>query len=193
MKTPSELRQAWLEDATRDLRKHFTACGYTVPDKLRVSVGWPKGSRGGNKTIGQCWSDTVCTDKHFETFISPALRDGDQIFGVLAHELVHATVGLKVGHKGAFKHCATTIGLEGKMTATTNGPAMAERAKAFITKHGKYPAGAIVSDKGRVKQGTRLIKCECSECGYIARTTAKWIENGTPLCPCNSEPMMVEQ
>jgi hypothetical protein len=36
----------------------------------------------------------------------------------------------------------------------------------------------------RKKQGTRLIKCECPECGYIARVTAKWLdEAGAPICP----------
>ena len=37
---------------------------------------------------------------------------------------------------------------------------------------------------------TRMLKCECSACGYVARTTRRWlIEYGPPLCPCNGEPM----
>ena len=42
------------------------------------------------------------------------------------------------------------------------------------------------------KQSTRLIKCECAECGYTMRTTTKWIETlGAPLCPCNEQQMEV--
>jgi hypothetical protein len=34
------------------------------------------------------------------------------------------------------------------------------------------------------KQTTRLLKCECAECGYTARVTAKWIkDSGAPMCP----------
>ncbi len=35
-----------------------------------------------------------------------------------------------------------------------------------------------------------MVKAECSACGYIVRTTAKWLDSlGAPLCPCNGEPM----
>ena len=45
---------------------------------------------------------------------------------------------------------------------------------------------------GPKKQTTRMLKCVCSECGYVARTTAKWLETvGAPLCACNSEQMEV--
>lgn len=31
----------------------------------------------------------------------------------------------------------------------------------------------------------------CESCGYVARTTRKWLADiGAPLCPCNAEPMM---
>lgn len=31
---------------------------------------------------------------------------------------------------------------------------------------------------------TRLIKCECAQCGYIARVSLKWIQgSGVPRCP----------
>jgi hypothetical protein len=185
----SVARHAWLETATSDLRSHFIACGYTVPMNVRVSIGWPKGSRGGHKA-GQCWAATVCTDGHFEIFVSPSLRDSLDIFATLAHELVHATVGLQAGHKKPFKQCAVSIGLEGKMTATTAGEKMRSRATAFIAATGEYPAGAITAPTAERKQSTRMLKCECAECGYTVRTTRQWIDNsGAPLCPCNSEPM----
>jgi hypothetical protein len=186
--TPSELRHAWLEQAARSLRPLFTSEGFTVPEQVRISIGWPKGAR---KAIGQCWSVTASKDGHFEIFISPALDDGPQIYGTLAHEMVHATVGLAAGHKAPFKKCALAIGLQGKMKATENGPKMQEAALAFIAEAGAYPAGALIKgeNSGPKKQGTRMVKCECAECGYTVRTTRKWLDVGAPLCPCNSEPM----
>jgi hypothetical protein len=26
-------------------------------------------------------------------------------------------------------------------------------------------------------------KCECTQCGYLVRTTARWLEVGPPICP----------
>lgn len=179
--SPSMLRQRWIEGATLDLRKHFTKAGYDVPMAVRVSIGWGYGQA--EKILGQCWPVIASSDKHTEIFIAPSLKDGVTIFGVIAHELIHAVDNNKHGHKGPFKEMALAVGLEGKMTATTPGPAMVALAQAFIAKHGAYPAGSLSKDKGRKKQSTRLVKCECSECGYIVRTTKKWIEDkGPPRC-----------
>lgn len=59
---------------------------------------------------------------------------------------------------------------------------------------GEYPHSAInLLDRPTKKQTTRMIKCECEDCGYVARTSNKWIEEaGAPLCPCNSEPMEIK-
>lgn len=56
-----------------------------------------------------------------------------------------------------------------------------------------YPHAELNAGKsGEKKQGTRLIKCECSACGYVCRTTSKWLEEiGAPLCPCSGERMGV--
>lgn len=179
--SPSMLRQRWLETALTELRKYFAKAGHEVPENLRVSIGWGHGNA--EKILGQCWGLDASSDKHHEIFVSPSLKDGSRILDVLVHEIVHAVVGVKAGHKSAFKQVALAMGLEGKMTATTAGPELREWAAAFVKKHGAYPAGSLNKDKGRKKQGTRLIKCECAECGYIARTTAKWIkEKGTPRC-----------
>ena len=33
-------------------------------------------------------------------------------------------------------------------------------------------------------QPTRLIKCVCQSCGYVIRSTRKWLDTGYPQCPC---------
>ena len=185
-------RQQWLENGVQALREHFAGAGYTIPDNVRVSIGFPHGRGGKGKAIGQCWDSVASTDKHHEIFVSPILAISSRVLGVLAHELVHATVGVSAGHKGAFKQCALAIGLEGKMTATEESQEFRKWAGVFVATHGEYPAGAL-NDATRKKQSTRLLKCECGECGYVARVTSKWIEEaGAPLCPCNQEPMQTD-
>jgi hypothetical protein len=183
--TASLIRQKYLESAVLELRAHFTKLGYTVPANVRISVGFPKGTHkgAGGKTIGQCWPYQSSTDKHSEIFISPELRDTETVVHVIAHELVHATVGCEAGHKAPFKCCALAIGLTGKMTATVAGEGMKAFIKRFVQAHGEYPAGALMV-ANRKKQGTRLLKCACEECGYTVRTTRQWVEGlGTPICP----------
>lgn len=186
--TPSMARQVWLEGALAALRKHFVANGYTCPDAVRVSCGFPKGSTGSSqnsKTIGQCWATDASGDKHNEIFISPELggkQMGKKIMGVIAHEMVHATVGLKAKHRGPFKKCALAVGLCGKMTATEETPEFNAFAADVIERIGDYPAGAL-SLSGVKKQTTRMLKCECSECGYVARISKKWADVGAPICP----------
>lgn len=37
---------------------------------------------------------------------------------------------------------------------------------------------------GPKKQSARMMKCECTECGYLVRTAKKWLdEKGPPHCP----------
>lgn len=194
--SPSLLRQRWLEEGVKELRRLFAKHDKDVPETVRVSIGWPHGTRGkGSDAIGQCWDHIASSDKHYEIFIAPSLKDGARILDVLAHELVHVIAGHKAGHKGAFKELALAIGLEGKMTATTAGPEFAAWATAFVAKHGDYPAGNLNALKsGKKKQGTRLLKASCDTCGYIVRVTGKWVEEaGAPRCGVKAHgPMTVD-
>jgi hypothetical protein len=180
--SPSALRQAWLETALVEVRHLFIAKGHEVPANVRVSIGWGHGRA--EKILGQCWYAQASSDGHVEIFISPATKDGARIVDILVHECVHSVVGALAGHKGPFKRVALSVGLTGKMTATTAGPELAEWCAGFIAKHGEYPAGSLSkADSGRKKQTTRMVKCECAECGYVARTTRKWIDDmGAPYC-----------
>lgn len=191
--TSSIARQQWLESAMDACGGLIEAQGRTVPEAVRISCGFPKGSHGAGKAIGQCWAIEASADKHNEIFISPELGNSVQIFGVIAHELVHATVGVKAGHKRPFRDLALAIGLEGKMTATTESAEFKSWASDIIQRIGKYPAGPM-SSMMRKKQTTRLLKCSCEDCGYTVRVTRKWVEDkGTPLCPDNMESMKCEE
>jgi SprT-like family protein len=178
--TPSLERQQWLERAVEALRNKFIGAGYTVPQKIRVSIGWPKRAASCG-AIGECWATEASSDRHAELFISPELTDGAHIAHVLAHELVHATVGTGAGHGKPFKRCALEIGLRGPMRSTMAGPEFAGWTRALMQRIGPYPAGYLTDTP---KQGTRMLKCECSTCGYTVRITRKWLDlAGPPICP----------
>lgn len=187
-------REEWLSKAVDVLDAFvFTPAGIEVPE-VRVSVGWPGGRGNKNSVIGQCWHKEAAKDKVAQVFISPVLDDGIRVLDVLAHELVHAVDENKSGHRGAFARMAKAIGLEGKMTATVAGEALAAKLASFVLLIlGDYPHAALSPDVGIKKQTTRMLKVVCPESGYIVRTTAKWLaEYGTPLCPCHQESMLLE-
>lgn len=196
-----ETREHWLELAVLKLRPLFDEIDAPLP-RVRVSVGWP--SRGGvgakRKVIGQCWKTTVAGDNVSQIFISPVLGGGDrdtkrglaiEMLGVLIHELVHAVDDCESGHKGAFAKMARALGLEGKMTATTVSGRLAEQLGPILDELGEYPHAALnpfEMEKQRPKQGTRMLKLECPNDGYVARTTRKWLDDlGAPKCPCGME------
>lgn len=190
-------REQWLNKALVLIRKHIAHNAEAiVPDAVRVSVSFPGGRRSKKHTIGQCWSSAASKDKVFEIFISPTIDKAPEVLATLIHEAVHATVGLKAGHKAPFKKVAVAAGLDGKMTATFAGRVLRDVLDGWSAKLGPYPHGALDPSKadtsGPKKQSTRLVKCECTECGYVVRTTQKWLATGEPLCPCNSEPMAVQ-
>lgn len=188
-------REQWLQDCAALLaRDRFTPAFYTVP-AVHISVGFPSRSALANRSrrIGECWSNTATADGLCQVFVSPVLSNPVEVIATLAHELVHATVGLQAKHGPAFKRCATAIGLTGKMTATV----AADSLKAWITATalpalGAYPHPAFDPKTAqRIKGGTRLLKCECPSCGCTIRITRKWLDAvGAPICSCPDGPQM---
>ena len=178
-------RETYLAAATEHLAPLFIAQGYPLP-AVRASVGIPAGGKGGKlKRIGECWSNLASADDTTEIFICPSQSDPVAVLAILLHELIHAAVGLKCGHKGAFKRVAVALGLEGKMTATVPGAALASYLAALASTLGDYPHAALnTALSGRKKQGTRMIKLECDDCGWSCRTAQKNVDAGTPTCHC---------
>lgn len=192
-------REQWLEAAVEKLRPIFKGKNHDIPP-VKVSTGWP--SRGGlakaKRTLGQCWEKTASEDeKTAQIFISPLLLHAPgnpwAVLSVLAHEVCHAVAGPNQGHGKKFRGIGKDIGLEGKAAHMVAGADLLEIFMTWDEDLGPYPHQRInPALSGIKKQGTRMIKCVC-ECGYVARTSKKWIDDvGAPLCACNSKPMKIE-
>lgn len=186
-------REEWLFSALTEITKHFLARGYTVP-QVRLACGWPShgGTSAKRRCIGQAWSGEAASDGVVQIFISPYLADVADACGVLStlvHEICHAVVGNINKHNKVFGKCARAVGLEGKLTATIAGEKLIEEFKAWLPLLGDYPHAKLDAILGPVKkQTTRMIKMTCAECGYVARTSKKWLDEvGAAHCPNHGE------
>jgi hypothetical protein len=158
-------QQAYLVRAARELTAEFEL---PIPEEILMSYGFPKGSKGGRKLLGQCWYEPSPKGIKAVIFIAPSQwSEPVEVLHVLLHELIHAATPGE-GHKGAFKTLARKAGLEGKLTATTPGETCKERLRLLGERLGDFPAAAFDTLPRGKKQTTRLRLWEC-ECGIKVR------------------------
>lgn len=220
--TPSDTpkfttREAWLNCVAGQLAPVFEDLGAPLPAKIRIAIGFTSTGRRG-RSIGECWSYEASDDGHYEIIIRPDLAEARDalpgaVAAILAHELVHAAVGIPAGHGPAFRRVARAIGLVGKMTATVAGPQFRDRIAPALAHAGPLPHGRLFTSAGGGggggggdgtdeagertstaprKQPSRMVRCTCETCGYTVRTARHWIKTkGAPLCPTDG-PMQVK-
>lgn len=202
-------REAWLHRAVEAFRPRFAEVGLPLPEKVHVSVGFSYGAKAESRNVlGECWARRASSDGVNHIFISPMASDPAAMLATLLHELIHAADDVAHGHKGPFAEAAVRLGLEGKMTATRAGLGLAAELIVLAGELGEFPHAALnpVSapvpvppgspapapeppiKAGPGKQGTRMIKVTAGDCcGYTARTTRKWLDEGNPRCPHGAE------
>ena len=184
-------REEWLTNAAELMAPLFISAGVT-PKPVRISVGFPANKRAGKagKVIGEC--HYMASDGVPQVFIHPSLTDGDRgPLPTLAHELAHAYLPVGTGHGRDFARLAQALGLANKPTSTSAGEAFNTDMQAIADVLGEYPHAAL--DVSEIKkQGTRMIKVECDECGMITRTTAKWADlvNRCADSECDGSPII---
>jgi len=171
-------REEWLMALIGELRPWYDG----LPE-VRVSVGFTSaGAR--SKRVGECWAPECDATGRCQLFVHPSIHTELGVAAVLAHELIHAAIGVEKKHGAEFKRVAHKIGLEGKMWATTPGPAFINDIQPLLLAVGPYPHAPLKPGKTvEKKQTTRMIKAECPECGYTFRTTWKWLNFAAPVCP----------
>jgi hypothetical protein len=198
------IKEQMLAEGTPEAREAAKKFRCKLPKDVRVTCGWPsqRGTAKQGKVIGECWSPKVSGKGYTEIMITPWLdgEDAVRVLDVLLHECIHAGVGNEAGHGPLFVVVAKELGLEGKPTATIAGEELAKRIQKMIeTRLGGYPHSKLnyeeylrPVDKPK-KRKTYFIKCECPECGYIVRTTQKWLDTaGAPVCPTCEIPFEVK-
>ncbi len=183
-------REAWLHEAA-DMLIDDVILEHTTRPKptLRLSCGFPKGSRGGRKVLGVCYPTKASADGVNEVFISPELAEPLRVLDILSHELIHAMLDCAGGHRGEFGRIARAIGLEGPLTETHAGEALTSQFYDVLTIIGGYPHAPLT--QGRKKDSTRQRKCQCVACDLIVRMSASAMahvmaeseSNSTGWCP----------
>lgn len=172
-------REEWLRDLVDVLRVRYDG---ELPDNVHISVGFTSKGMRSNR-VGECWAGIASSDSSPHVFIHPGISDGVEVAAIVVHELVHACRPT-AKHGKAFKQMAVRLGLEGRMTATVPSDELREDLAKVIEQIGPYPHPKLTGQSSNgPKQSTRMIKVECPTCGYLVRTSAKWLEVGLPMCP----------
>jgi len=207
-------REQWLSAARDWLALHFAKRGHAL-GKVRVSHGFPV---GGQNVLGECWADSVSRDATREIFTTPACDNAEDLLFILTHELCHAALPHGVHHGPKWADLAESF----HMIHGPGGTYIGNNTefKAFIAPLvaflGVFPHAAMnvgrrsggfdgwpglggggkcggFRVKPKATQGTRMVKCQCAECGYVARTTRKWLDAaGAPICPTHKSGMSEE-
>src|SRR5438105_3647929 len=113
-----QTRAAWLNYVALCMAPIFEKLGAPLPAQLRIAIGFTS-SGWRSRNIGECWDNQCSEDQHFEIFIRPDLSESKdlmpmQVAAILAHDLIHAAVGVAASHGKAFRRVARSIGLVGK-------------------------------------------------------------------------------
>ena len=154
-------------------RQVFTPAGLTLPSNVRVGVGTLNSRKAGARhTLGVCFPVAWSADSTIEITMSPVIEDACELLSTLCHELIHAIDGNKNGHRGPFRRMALDIGLTGKMTETEAGDDLNATLETIVKELGPYPH-AKLDTSVRKKQGTRMMKVQCTSCGWSFRTSQK--------------------
>lgn len=191
-------RETWLYRAAEKMRMDYEIAGFPLPEKFRISCGWPKGGKGGRgKTIGQCWPASASESEHREIFVSPELDKPVDVLVCLRHELAHAALPEGEGHKGNFIVLCKALGFTKPWTTTPMTDVLKVRMELLAEGLGAYPH-AKLSSKTVKKQTTRMLLAVCGPAkdGSGPGCGAKWrasegvmakYEPNYPKCPCGGE------
>lgn len=183
-------REEWLKKAVRSMRPLLRKAGLTMRAKWQVSVSLA--SR--RSAIGQCWYEMAsASGKTANIFICPTVGDPVEVLGVLLHEMIHASLPHGVHHGPKFARACKQIGLEGKPTHATPGPALKAELARLAAFLGTYPHDAMVVTTGG-KKGTKggywPVYVSPADERYRVQISERALkEYGPPVCPITGEQM----
>lgn len=189
-------REGWLREAVKRMEeRYFIPHDQRMPEKWAVSCGFPYGHA---RAIGQCWDPGVAGDGTTHMFVCPTQTDPVVVLATLLHEMIHAIVGVKEGHKKPFGVVARRVGLAGKLTATyaEEGSELYEGLKALAEELGPYPHGGLAkrSKNKRKAMGGWVRLASPNNPDYKVLVSPKKMEEfGAPRDPWGDEMLPVEE
>ena len=88
----NKTREEWLQSFLGEIRPVFQAAGHPLPDRIRVTCGFPSKSARSDKArrIGEHWSPKASDDLTHEISVSQVVDDPLEVAAILTHELAHA-------------------------------------------------------------------------------------------------------
>ena len=161
-------REAWLRSVVEELRPAFFEAGHRIPERLRVSCGFPSSARLGRPWdhASESWSADVSQDGTYEIFISPEANDLAYVVGLLARELIRiCTPGSRtIGRR----QLVAAIGLLGSLQRITIHEKLVRRIDDIRVKLGPYPHGRIDVNRRPKVGNSRMTYLICHSCGAPA-------------------------
>lgn len=165
MSTDFQTREDYLCSAAELISEYHLAEASLAPESgsYRIACGFARGRQRKELAVFKREQSEAGLN---EIFISPYVDDTDAVLTLLAKGL--ATAARDCSHAGTqARDQAAILGIE-------------KTLKQVRMSVGDYPHAAV---KKPATGGTRQLKCECSDCGAIWRTSQKWVES-VVACPC---------
>lgn len=184
-------REEWLKRAVRAMRPLLRKADIKMRAKWQVSVSLASS----RSAIGQCWYEMAsASGKTANIFICPTVADPVDVLGVLLHEMIHAALPHGVHHGPKFARACKQIGLEGRPTHATPGPALKSELARLATFLGKYPHDPMTNIRGGKKGGKGgywPVYCSPADARYRVQVSQRAIDEfGPPTCPITGEDMV---
>lgn len=178
--------------------KHFDL---NIPlDKITVTIQ----SKGRKQALGWFWNSRWSKGENIthEINLSAEHLAEHNMGETLIHELAHAenhhngvadTDRTGRRHNKKFKAMAERLGLAVTQSKSLGfaHTALTPVSEKFLSdikfNRDLFSLFRSTPEAEKSKDGTRMLKCECPACGYVVRTTQKWLNIGVPTCPCGTE------
>lgn len=146
---------------------------------VRWSTGYPPGTRG--RGVAHVLPPKASRDGvHWEVYIAPTLARPGADADLAA---VTCAIAAAIARGCAIPKPTDAAAWQSARLSAAYGAAEA------LELVGPYPSDGLAETEERKAQGTRMLKVECSRCGWLCRTTAKHIAalHADSACPaCDS-------
>lgn len=187
-------REEWMSEGIRQIEKAvFNPIDLKMPEKWAVSCGWAKGASA--KFIGICVDPICSADGTTHIFVVPTEDDGFRVLQVLAHEMIHAIVGLEEKHGGKFAELCDALGFSYPYTQALPEPGTStfEALGIILLNLGPYPHVRMILKKKPKKESKWVRLLSASDEEYTVRISTLSIERfGMPKDPNGKEMLFAD-